>query len=107
MSIYYTFSCRIAFITVYTSTRVAVMAALSSLAALWVVTLTPLGAVGDGGVVVTGAVHFGASFPWCIEKGSYCITSNCVTELKIFIYVYAYVYVLYVISHRHVLLYTL
>ena len=58
--------------------------------------------VGDGGVVVAEAFYFGASFCVYFDEASHFITSNCITELIIFICVYAYMYVLYVIPQYHV-----
>ena len=50
LCIYYTFICCIGSITVYTGIRVVALAALSSLAALGVVTLTPPGALVTAGL---------------------------------------------------------
>ena len=97
LCIYYTFICCISSITVYTGIRVVALAALSSLAALGVVTLTPPGALVTAGLasrrhsisVLHSCVYF--------DRASHFITSNCISELMIFMCVYAYMHVLYVI----------
>ena len=58
--------------------------------------------VGDGGLSSQrpsiSVLHFCVYF----DKVSHFITSNCITELMIFMCVYAYMYVLYVIPQYHV-----
>ena len=102
MCIYYTFICYIGFITVYTGIRVLALAALSSLAVLDAVTLTPPGASATAGLSSRrpsiSVLHFRVYF----DKASHFITWNCITELMIFMCVYAYMYGLYVIPHYHV-----
>ena len=102
LCIYYTFICCIGLITVYTGIRATGLAALSSLAALGVVTVTPLGASATVGLSSRrpsiSVLHFSVYF----DKASHFITSNCVAELMIFMCVYAYMYVLYVIPQYHV-----
>ena len=82
LCIYDTFICCISFITVCTGIRVVALTALSSLAVLGVITLTPRGVY--------------------VDKASHFITSNCITELMIFMCVYAYMYVLYVMPQYHI-----
>ena len=102
LCIYYTFIYSIGFITVYTGIRVAALATLSSLAALGVVTLTPPGASATAGLSSQrpsiSVLHFCVYF----DQAIHFITSNCITELTIFMCVYAYMYVLYVIPQYHV-----
>ena len=102
MCIYHTYICCIGFITVYTGIRVVALAALSSLAVLGVVTLTPPGASATAGLSSRrpsiSVLHFCVYF----DKVSHFITSNCLTELMIFMCVYAYMNVLYGIPQYHV-----
>ena len=102
LCIYYTFICCIGSIAVYTGIGIVALAALSSLAALGVVTLTPPGALATAGLASRrpsiSVLHFCVYF----NKASHFITSNCISELMIFMCVYAYIYVLYVIPQYHV-----
>ena len=58
--------------------------------------------VGDGGVASQrpsiSVLHFCVYF----DRASHFITSNCISELMIFMCVYAYMFVLYVIPQYHV-----
>ena len=95
LCIYYTISCCIGFITVYTGIRVIALAALSSLAACCH-SDTPAASATAG--LSISVLHFCVYF----EKASHVITSNYVTELMIVMCVYAYMYALYVIPQYHV-----
>ena len=102
LCIYYTFICCIGSITVYTGIRVVALAALSSLSALGVVTLTAPGALATAGLASrrpsVSVLHFCVYF----YRAGHFITSNCISEVMIFMCVYAYMYVLYVIPQYHV-----
>ena len=83
------------------SIRVVALAALSSLAALGVVTLTPPGPLATAGLASRPSIsvpHFCVYF----DRAGHFITSNCISELMIFMCVYAYMYVLYVIPQYYV-----
>ena len=77
LCIYYTFIYYIGFIAVYTCIWVAALAALSSFAALGVVTLTPPGASVTAGLSsrkpTISVLHFCVYF----DKASHFITSSC------------------------------
>ena len=95
LCIYYTFICCIGSITVYTGIRVVALAVLSSLAALGV-TLTLPGALATAGLASRRPSISVLLSCVCFDRASHFITSNCISELMIFMCVYTYMYVLYV-----------
>ena len=106
LCIYYAFMCCIGLITVYTGIRGVALAALSSLAALGVVTRTPPDASAKAGLSSRRPSISVLYFCVYFDRASHFITSNCITKLMIFMCAYAYMYVLYVIPSTTFLLCT-
>ena len=98
LCIYYKFIWWIGFITVCTGIRVVALAALSSLAPLGVVTLTPPGALATAGLSSLRPSISVLHFCTYVDKASHFITSNCISELMC---IYAHMYMLYVIPQYH------
>ena len=92
LCIYYMFICRIGSITVYTGIGVDALAALSSLVALGVVTLTPPGALATAELSSRGpsisVLHFCVYF----DRAGHFITSNCISELN-WLYLCVYMHI--------------
>ena len=99
LCIYCTFISCIGSITVYMGIRVVALAALS-LAALGVVTLTPPGALATTGLASRRPSISVLHFRVYSDRASHFITSNCISELMIFMCVYAYMY--YIVCHTPV-----